>query len=139
MALYFKCSKRPSNLVAAVVGCFLRPGQRVLVTATLSRVSVWTSEGQKFSNVLYIEFYIENVLWYSLSSICVRTDFDTAPLHLLGGDHTPTFAAAIAFCCIPNCGREGAAGGHTDLLLVLMKVCMNNNNKGLFYRNIGLF
>jgi hypothetical protein len=60
---------------------------------------------------------------YSLSRICVRTDFDAAPLHLLG-DHTPTFAAAIAFCCIPKCGREGAAGGHTDLLLVLMKVCM---------------
>ena len=54
MALYFKCSKTPSNLVAAVVGCFLRPGQRVLVTATLSHVSVWTSEGHKFSKVLYI-------------------------------------------------------------------------------------
>ena len=78
---------------------------------------------------------MENILVYSLSRICVRTDFDTAPLHLLG-DHTPTFAAAIAFCCIPKCGREGAAGGHTDLLLVLMKVCMkSNSNRSLLLQN----
>ena len=40
MALYVKCIKRSSNIVAATSGCFLRPGQRVLVTATLSQVSV---------------------------------------------------------------------------------------------------
>jgi len=40
MALYVKCIKRSSNIVAATSGCFLCPGQCVLVTATLSHVSV---------------------------------------------------------------------------------------------------
>jgi len=47
-------------------------------------------------------------------------DFELAPLKLLGDQHTPTFAAAIGFCCIPKYGSEGVAGGHSDLLLVLM-------------------
>ena len=93
MALLARFDKRPSNLTASVVGCFLRPGQRVLVTATLSQVSVWTSDD---------------------------ADFETAPLVLLGAAHTPTFATAIGFCCIPKLGTEGAAGGRVDLLLVLM-------------------
>ena len=37
-----------------------------------------------------------------------------------GDKHHPTFSAALGFCCIPKYGVEGAAGGHTDLLLVLM-------------------
>jgi hypothetical protein len=65
MALFSKCHKRPSNLVAAAAGCFLRPGERVLVTATLSHVSVWTSED---------------------------TDFETAPLRLLVGADYPVRA-----------------------------------------------
>jgi hypothetical protein len=103
---------------------------------SLPRLGLDVGRAQILKSTLHIDFYVEDILGYSLSRICVSTDFDTAPLHLLGGDHTPTFAAAIAFCCIPKCGREGAAGGHTDLLLVLMKVCMkSNSNRSLLSQN----
>lgn len=66
--LYASCIKRPSNVVAAVTGCFLRPGQRVLVTATLSQVSVWSSDD---------------------------TDFDVAPLQVRQAPSAPSVSSSI--------------------------------------------